>query len=505
MSQGHPEAYGKLLEILREVDDLQRAAAVLSWDQQCYMPPGGASARGEQLATLERVAHERFTRPDIGELLDRLDGWAKGLEQGSAEASLIRVTRREYDRARRVPQDLVHRLSRARTRAFDAWLQAREERRFATFAGPFADLVALEVELTEALGYAETRYDALLDQSEPGVTTRALERLFGRLREVQVPLVQAIAEKPRRPGPEGVVAPAGSEGAIWEMCQSLLRDIGFDFRRGRLDRSVHPFTTMFSVGDVRLTVRPNGLNLHNTVFTVLHEGGHALYNQGIPAEFEGTPLAGGASGGVHESQSRLWENLVGRSREFWEYYLPRARQHFPALAELRPEEAYRLVNAAGPSLIRTDADEVTYNLHIILRFEIERALLDGDLPAAEVPGAWAEKMRAYLGLTPADDLEGALQDIHWAWGGFATFPSYTLGNVISAQLWDAARAAHPEIPDQVRRGDFGTLLGWLREHVHAHGAKFTPDELVQRATGQHLDPEPYLLYLRHKYGELYEL
>lgn len=513
-------AYRRLREILAEVEDLRRAAALLDWDRQCYMPAGGSRARADQLATLHRLAHARFTSDETGELLERLAPWAAARAPDSPEAGLIRVTRREYDRARRVPPDLVERLTRAGSRAFEAWRAAREQRRFAPFAGPFAELVELQVELTGALGYDRERYDALLDLNEPGLSTADLNRLFKRLKEVQVPLVQAVVHRrqssaagPRAPSPEGgdggkpgggSLAP-GAAASVMRLCEELLRRIGFDFRRGRLDSSIHPFTTMFSTGDVRLTVRSDDDSLHNAVFATLHEGGHALYNQGIPPEFERTPLGRGASGGIHESQSRLWENLVGRSRAFWAYFLPQARAYFPELREATPEAAYRFVNAVRPGLIRVDADELTYNLHIFVRVEIEQALLDGDLQAADVPVAWAEKMREYLGLTPSDDLEGALQDIHWAWGEFGVFPSYTLGNVISVQLWEAALAAHPGIPDEIRSGSFATLLGWLREHVHRHGAVFTPAELVARATGRPLDPEPYLRYLQRKYAELYAL
>ena len=502
---GAPPAYGKLLERLALAADLRAAGSLLSWDEEVNMPPGGAEARAEQKATLGRLAHEVFTSPEVGEYLEALRDWEAGLDPDSDEAAILRVTRRDYQRARRVPPELVAEVIRASSQGYHAWVEARRQRQFAPFAGPLARLVELRRQMADALGYAEERYDALLEEHEPGMRTSQVRALFDRLKEGLLPLVQAIAERQDRVR-DDFLHQEYDEGAQWDLTLEALRAIGFDFQRGRQDRSIHPFTTGLAPGDVRLTTRIHTGVFGPALFSSLHEGGHGLYEQGIPDRWRRTPLAGGASSAVHESQSRLWENVIGRSREFWTFFFPKVRERFPAqLAGVDAEAMYRAVNRSRPSLIRVDADEVTYNLHIMLRFELELALLDGDLPVAELPGAWREKTRAYLGLEPADDLEGVLQDIHWSWGGFGYFPSYALGNLIALQLWEAALADEPDLPRRIAAGDLGGVLAWMREHVHRHGAKYEPLELVRRVTGRDLSPEPFLGYIRRKFGELYGL
>ncbi|MBE3589507.1 MAG: carboxypeptidase M32 [Firmicutes bacterium] len=502
------QAYTRLLEHLGEIDDLQRAAAVLSWDRQTNMPPRGSATRSRQAATLGRIAHERFTSEETGRLLAAVEEWAAGLPYDSDEASLVRVTKRRYALQSSLSPKLVETLSIAGAQGFDAWLEARATRSFRPFRDAFARLVELRKEEADALAEAcgaACRYDALLQRHEPGMTVAQLDRLFGRLKEVLVPLVRRIAERQELVS-DAILHQRYDESRQWELTLEALRLIGFDFTSGRQDRSVHPFTTGFGPGDTRLTTRIFADHLGGGLFASLHEGGHGLYDQGVPARFARTPLYGGTSGGVHESQSRLWENVVGRSREFWSFFLPKARALFPEqLRGVTVEVMYRAVNRSTPSLIRVDADEVTYNLHIMVRYELERDLLDGDLPVDDLPEAWNRKMEAYLGVTPPDDLHGLLQDIHWSRGGFAGFPGYTLGNVISLQLYERACQDRPDIPESIRRGDTSPLLEWMRTHVHAHGAKFTPEELLQRATGRGLDPEPYLNYITRKFSELYEL
>ncbi|HEY8395060.1 MAG TPA: carboxypeptidase M32, partial [Thermaerobacter sp.] len=479
------------------------AGALLSWDEEVYMPPGGAEARAEQKATIGRLAHELFTAPEVGEWLEELREWEASLDPDSTDASILRVTRREYERARRVPPDLVAELLRASSQGYHAWVEAREQRRFAPFAGALARLLELCRQMADALGYEEERYDALLQGHEPGMKTSQVRALFARLKEGLLPVVQAIAERSGRVR-DDFLHQSFPEDRQWQATIEALRAIGFDFNRGRQDRSIHPFTTAFSPGDVRLTTRIDPGCFGPAFFASLHEGGHGLYEQGFPDEFRRTPLADGASSAVHESQSRLWENVVGRSREFWTFFFPRLRELFPAQLEgVDAEAMYRAVNRVQPSLIRVEADEVTYNLHIMLRFELELALLSGDLAVEDLPGAWNEKMKEYLGLVPADDLQGVLQDIHWSWGGFGYFPSYALGNLMALQLWEKALADEPDLPERIAAGDLTGVLAWMREHVHRHGAKYEPLELVQRATGRELSPEPFLRYIRRKYGELY--
>ncbi|WP_243123802.1 carboxypeptidase M32 [Thermaerobacter sp. FW80] len=500
-----PPAYHRLLERLGQVSDLRATTSLLHWDEEVNMPPGGAAARAEQKATLSRLAHQAFTAPEVGEWLDELAPWAAQLDPESDAAALLRVTRREYDRSRRVPPDLVAELARASSQGYQAWVEARAQRRFAPFAPALARLIELRRQMADALGYAEERYDALLEEHEPGMRTRQVRELFARLKAGLLPLVQAIAERQDRVR-DDFLRGDFPEADQWALTLEALRAIGFDFRRGRQDRSIHPFTAGLSPGDVRLTTRVDPTVFGPALFSSLHEGGHGLYEQGLPTAWQRTPLADGASSAVHESQSRLWENVIGRSREFWIFFFPKVQARFPhQLAGVDAEAMYRAVNRSRPSLIRVDADEVTYNLHIMLRFELELALLDGDLPVDELPAAWREKTRAYLGLEPADDGEGVLQDIHWSWGGFGYFPSYALGNLIALQLWEAALRDEPALPEQIARGDLGGVLRWMRAHVHRHGARYEPLELVRRATGSELGEEAFLRYVRRKYGELYGL
>lgn len=499
------EKLAELRAILAEVHDLYSASAVLEWDQQVHMPPGGAEARAEQLSTLHFLAHAKFTAPRVGELLAELEPAAANLEYESDDASLIRVTRREYDHQVKIPGDLVKALSKATSDGYVTWVRAREAKDFSAFRPALAEILNLTIQVTEALGYADCRYDALVDLHEPGLKTAKLDELFAELRETQVPLVQAVTDRLDRVD-DRVLHQHYDEAKQLEFTLVGLQHNGFDLSRGRQDKSVHPFCTSFSSDDVRVTTRvwPNFFNA--AFFSTLHEGGHGMYEQGIPKELRRTPLGGGASTGIHESQSRLWENIVGRSREYWVYMLPKLREFFPAQLEGQTVDSwYRAINRSQPSLIRVEADELTYNLHIMLRFELERALLDGQLAVKDLPEAWNSKMKSYLGIVPPDDKEGVLQDVHWSGGMIGYFPSYTLGNVISAQLWEAALKDHPEIPQEISQGKTSTLLEWMRRHIHVHGAKLTPSELLRQATGRDMTAGPYLRYLTAKFSELYGL
>lgn len=490
---------------LSEVMDLRSTAAVLSWDQETYMPPGGVQARAEQMGTLRNLAHLKFTADEIGRLLENLAGPASELDPDSDDACLVRMTAREYAKARRVPAELEAELARACSIAHNAWVQARAESSFALFAPHLQKILDLTIQKAQALGYPDCLYDALLDIYEPEMRTAQVATLFAGLKAEVVPFLQAIGE---RLGAVDDVCLHGEldERAQWDVTVDVLELIGFDFQRGRQDRSAHPFTTAFSVGDVRLTNRFDPACFASALFSALHEGGHALYDQGTALELERTPLANGASLGVHESQSRMWENLVGRSRSFWRFFLPRLRRVAPARFDgLDAEALYRAVNKVTPSLIRVEADEVTYNLHVMLRFELEIELVEGKLKLADLPEAWNAKMEAYLGLRPPNDADGVLQDVHWSSGLIGYFPTYALGNLLAAQLFEIIRADLPDLDAQIEAGQFAPLLGWLRQNVHRHGAKFTPDELVRRVTGRSLEAAPFVRYLKAKYGELYGL
>ncbi len=490
---------------LAEVDDLHAAAALLHWDQTTYMPPEGAPARGRQSATLERLAHEKLTDPAVGRLLDELRPYAQSLPYDSDEAGLVRATRRDYERAVKVPAQFKAEFANHCAETFDLWTRARPANDFAAVRPNLEKTLDLSRQMADFFPGYEHIADPLIDFADEGVKASQVRVLFADLRAQLVPLVQAIAARPtaddsclRQVFPEAQQLAFGVE---------VIQRFGYDFKRGRQDKTHHPFMTKFSLGDVRITTRAKEDDLGDALFSTMHESGHALYEQGIRRDFEASPLADGASSGVHESQSRLWENRVGRSRGFWEFFYPRLQAVFPAQLGLIPLDAfYRAINKVEPSLIRTDADEVTYNLHVMIRFDLELAMLEGRLAVKDLPEAWRERYRQDLGIAPPDDRDGVLQDVHWydyTIGGM--FQGYTLGNILSAQFFDAAVSAHPSIPAEIAQGEFATLRAWLTENVYQHGRKFTADELVVRATGRPLTIEPYMRYLREKYGKLYGL
>ena len=503
MAKSTTDLLAQLRAQLAPVTDLQAAGAVLHWDQATYMPAGGAAARGRQLATLSQVAHEKATAPALGQLLEQLRPLERELPPDSTDAALIRVARRDYERAIKVPGELVAEISRHTSATYEAWTRARPANDFAAVQSLLEKTLTLSRRLANCFpGYAHLA-DPLIDYADEGVTVAVLRPLFAELRRELVPLAEAITARPvsddaclRQPFPEPAQRAFGED---------VIRAFGFDFERGRQDKTHHPFMISFSTGDVRITTRYKEADLGEGLFSTLHEAGHALYEQGIAATLEGTPLAGGASAGVHESQSRLWENVVGRSRGFWHHFYPRLQSVFPAqLGRVDLATFVRAINKVERSLIRTDADEVTYNLHVMIRFDLELALLTGELAVRDLPAAWRERYRADLGVTPPDDRDGVLQDVHWFHGLIGgAFQCYTLGNILSAQFFEAACRAQPAIPPEIEAGRFGLLHDWLRQHVYRHGATFTPPELVRRATGQPLRVEPYRRYLRQKFGELY--
>ena len=517
MSPPRP-ALEELRERLARVADLNAAEAVLGWDQETYMPPGSIEARAAQLTTLARTAHEEFTRDRVGELIEAAAAETGDSEYGGDDASLIRVARRDYERATKMPADLVARLATAASLGQQAWQRARQESSFELFRSHLETILELTREKAEALGYEDRTYDPLLDEFEPGMLTADLEATFGALREQLVPIVQALTEAGEGEGRDpaegatsggATVAPGPlqhryDDQAQWDFGVAVMGDFGFDFDHGRQDRSAHPFTTAFSAADVRVTTRIQEDFLPAGLFGTLHECGHGLYEQGVAAALERTPLAGGASLGVHESQSRLWEILVGRSRPFWHHYFPRLQRAFPdQLAGVDLDSFHRAINTVGPSLIRVEADEVTYNLHVMLRFELENDLLEGRVAVADLPEAWNDGMRRYLGVRPTNDAEGVLQDIHWSMGAIGYFPTYTLGNLMSAQIFARINVEIPDLRDQIGRGEFARLLEWLAENIYRHGCKFTATELLERLGCGALSAEPWLDYIRTKYAELY--
>jgi len=495
----------QLKTILAEVTDLSRASMLLDWDMEVNMPPGGVQSRGEQLATLQSLAHARLSSDEVGRLLDALEGVVASLPFDSNEASLVRVTRRDYEDARKLSPELISDIVLAGSRARPAWGKARQDSDFKLFAPYFEKNVELNRRIADAIGYEKRPYDALLNRTEPGLKTSELEALFAEIRTATVPLIADIAR--RTDAVDDAVLHRGFDPALQvKYALDVTRQLGYDLQRGRQDISTHPFETSFGPGDVRITTRVSKEFFNECLFGSIHECGHALYNQGVGRDLDRTPLWDAASPGFHESQSRMWENLVGRGLPFWRHFYPSLRDTFPEPLRGVDEVAfYRAVNKCHPSLIRVEADEVTYNMHIMVRFELENELLEGRLKVKDLPEAWNARFKSYLGIDVPNDREGVLQDIHWSSVAFGIFPGYSLGNLIGAQLMAHARTEMTDLDGHFERGDFSPLLNWLRRNVHVHGRKFTPNELLVRVTGKPLMAAPWIDYVRRKFSGLYGL
>jgi carboxypeptidase Taq len=497
-------AFDELRLRLAEVSDLARASAILGWDQQTMMPPRGAAGRAEELATLGRVIHERFTAPEIGRLLDELAEFEQEHPYDSFEASLIRVTRTDWEKARKVPADLRAEMSRASSLAHPVWVRARQENDFASFLPALRENLELRRRYIACFeGDYDEPYDAALDDYERGMRTAEVRVIFEYLKKHQRALIHAVADAEPLPEPPKRTFPIELQKQF-EL--EVVRRFGFDDAAWRLDPTVHPFASGAGTQDIRITTRYFEDNLDG-LFATMHECGHGLYEHQIDPQLERSPLARGTSLGVHESQSRMWENLVGRSLPFWRFFFPRLQELFPdALRGYDADRWYREANAVEPSLIRVEADEATYNLHIILRFELEQDLLAERFPLEQLPDEWNRRMWEYLRVEVPDDTHGVLQDVHWSAGALGYFPTYALGNLISAQLWEKVTADLPDLPESFERGEFDALRDWLRENLHRHGRKFTPSETIERAAGAtRIDPEPYVRYLRQKVGAIYGL
>jgi carboxypeptidase Taq len=490
---------------LLEVGDLNHVNALLGWDQATYMPPGGAEARGRQSAILARIAQEKFIDKRVGKLLDDLRSYEESLPYESDDASLIRVTRREYERAIKIPPEFIGEFNEHSAAAYQAWTEARPANDFASVQSNLEKTLDLSRRMADFFPGYEHIADPLIDFADYGMKASSVRALFAKLRERLVPIVNSITSQP--PADASVLHKHYPEAGQLAFGAEVVRQFGYDFTRGRIDKTHHPFMTKFSLGDVRITTRVNETDLGDCIFSNMHESGHAMYEQGIDPAYEGLPLGGGTSSGVHESQSRLWENIVGRSRGFWEHFYPELQAQFPEqLTGVPLDEFYAAINKVQKSLIRTEADEVTYNLHVMMRFDFELQMLEGTLAIRDLPEIWHERFEQDFGIVPPDDRDGALQDVHW-YGGIigGSFQGYTLGNILSAQFYQAALQANPSIPEEIGQGRFDMLHGWLSENLYRHGSKFTAAEAVERATGSPLSIEPYLNYLQTKYGALYTL
>lgn len=497
-------AYAWLCEHSRATADLESTAALLHWDQRTYIPAKGHEHRSSVLAQLAGMVHERQVDPRRGEVLDYLEGsdWAK--DAASPEAANIREWRRDFDRTAKIPQSLAVELAKSCSVAETAWEQARPKNDWKGFFPHLERILELKRQEAEAVGYDSEPYDALLDDYEPDERAARLEPLFATLRTAIVDLLGRLEGAPKKPDASCLSGEFPIEPQR-DFSLEVVGAFGYDLEAGRLDVTAHPFSITIGPGDSRITTRFRTDHFNEAFFSVMHEAGHGMYEQGLEAQHWGAPMGQAVSLGVHESQSRLWENMVARSPAFWKHYFPIAQQRFTSLAEVSQDDFVRAVNEVKPGLIRVDADEVCYNLHVLLRFELELALFRGDLAAADLPEAWNDKMQSLLGITPPDMASGVLQDVHWSAGLIGYFPTYTLGNLYAAQLFQAAGKELGSLEEMIGAGEFAPLLGWLRKNIHSHGRRLRPRALVQQATGEEPDAAYLIAYLNEKFGEVYGL
>lgn len=492
----------KLLDHWGEFEDITRATSVLEWDQETYLPKEGAPARGTHIATLAGIAHERISSKKFRKALRSAE---KHPGLSSKEKAMVREARREHRRASKIPAALVQEVARAESLGLERWKEAYRTSRWREFAKQLAVLTRLKRRVADAVGYSSVPYDALLDVYEPGATVAQLDPLLGELKEQTVPIVQKIARSKRRPK-SSILTKKYPQAAQLAFGEKVVEAMGFDFQRGRIDLSTHPFCSGFDPSDVRLTTRVHERDLRGCLFGLIHEAGHGLYEQGIDTKLVRTPLGHPVSLGIHESQSRLWENCIGRSLPFWRHFLPKLKRAFPEqLKGVKLADFHFAVNDVTPSFIRVEADEITYNLHVILRYEIEKGLMDGTIRAQDLPAVWNAKMKELLGVVPTRDSDGVLQDIHWAMGLFGYFPTYSLGTLYAAQLYRRARKDIPKLDEKIAKGTMTPLRDWLQKRIHRPGRTYSAAELIRRATGKPPSPEAFLEYVNAKYGELYGL
>jgi carboxypeptidase Taq len=490
---------------LGELEDLRNTAGLLGWDQQTMMPPRGAESRAESLATLERISHDMFVSDEMGRLIEAAASELNGAEPDTDEASLVRVTRRRWEKARRVPSELAADLARAASIGQEAWVKARHDSDFAAFAPYLTRNTELARRYVACFDDYDCAYDVLLDDFEPGMRTAEVAELFAELRGKLVPLIAKVVEHQDAvdASPLHGHFPIDRQRALVD---EVVRMMGFDSAGWRMDDTVHPFATGLGAGDVRITTRWDETFFASGLYGAMHECGHGLYEEGVAQSLRRTPLGHVESLGLHESQSRMWENMVGRGRAFCGVLAPRLRALFDgSAAAIEPDALYRAVNRVQPSFIRVEADEATYGLHIVLRFELEQELIEGRLKIDELPEAWNARMKDYLGLTVSDDADGVLQDVHWSASLIGYFPTYALGNLIAGQLWRRAHEDMTDLEDQIAAGELSQLREWLREHVHKHGAKFSTDELLQRVVGAPIAVEPFVSYLKSKLSDVYRI
>jgi len=494
--------YDDFISRVKELSLVGSLTGLMGWDQETMMPPKGGKLRSEMMAFLSKQSHSRITDPEMGRLLDSLESQDLSDEQ----AANVREVRRSYDKATKLPEELVEEKARHKSQALQVWQEARAENDFEKFRPSLEKTVELTCKTAEYYGYEDNIYDALLDIYEPGMTVSQLDPLFAGLREAIVPLVKAVGESKNQPDLSFLDIGEFSEEKQREFSLKVAESIGFDFNAGRMDTSTHPFCSGAGPNDVRFTTRYDEEFPFGCLYGVMHETGHGTYEQGLLQEHEGTPMGKAVSLGVHESQSRMWENMVGRSHEFWQFYIEEFKSCFSHLpSDLDVDTLHRGVNTVKPSLIRVESDEATYNLHIMVRYEIEKQLVNGNIAIADLPEFWNSKMQEYLGVTPPNDTKGVLQDIHWSMGAIGYFPTYTLGNLYAAQLYAAALADDPTITEKIAKGQFTVLLEWMRSHIHVHGSKLLPADLMTQATGKEPNSDAFVDYLQSKFTKIYGL
>lgn len=499
------EKYTALLERLQDVKNLENAGAILDWDMNTKMPPQGAEARGAQLSTISKIHHELFTADETLALLEAAAEELADADPDSDEARMIQVVRKDFDDARKLPAKFVAEFSALTVKAHQSWAEARANNNFAHFLPDLERIVEMSQQKAEYLGYDAHRYDALLQEFEPSLTTADVKGIFDGHKAQLIDLIQAVSEVADRVD-DAPVHQAFDVVKQREFGEMVAAAIGYDFTRGRLDESVHPFSTSFSKNDSRITTRYDANWLNPALFGTMHECGHSMYEQGVGDSLDGTLLGNGTSLSVHESQSRTWENMVGRSKNFWHWAYPKLQAQFPGqFDDISLDDFYKAINKVSPSYIRVEADEATYNLHIMLRFEIEQKIIGGEVAVKDIPAMWNSMFNDFLGITPPNDSEGCLQDIHWSMGGFGYFSTYALGNLLGAQYYNQALKDAPSIPDDIRAGNFATLLKWQNANIHQHGRKFNTKELTQRITGEGINSQPYIDYLVAKFSDVYGL
>lgn len=495
----------ELLDDMHEIADLTALGNIADWDQNTAMPSGAAEIRGTQMATLQGLLHERWTSPRLGKLLGELREEVQQASFTDADRGLVRHVLRTYEQATKLPRRLVEEMARVQAGSFEAWRHAREENDFASFAPWLSRTVGLQREMADLLSFTETRYDALLDEYEPGMTVKKLDALFGPIANVSKTLLQRIEDSGNTVDASCLAGEFAPEQQLI-LSEKVLRNMGYDFSRGGLAQSPHPFTTDFgSPFDVRVTIHPDEHFIQAALMAAIHEGGHAVYEQGIAPTLARTPIGGGASMGAHESQSRLWENAIGRSLPYWQGQYATVRDVFPTqFGQVDVATFARALNKVQPSLIRVEADEVTYNLHIIVRYELEKMLVNGNIAIESLPRLWNEKYREYLGIEPTTDKAGVLQDIHWT-SGVGYFPTYTLGNLYAAQIFHTLHTVFPDLNERLARGDTSFILNWLWEHMYTFGAIYQPEELIKRVTNEQPNPQHFTRYLTDKFEAIYDL